>query len=81
MQKINETELENVSGGVIFNASQIMGSTPGKPWEVLDNNDGHVIDRYATRQEAEKRAKEFGNCPANAIEYNWDQVRQLRGQK
>ena len=81
MQKLENVDLDQVSGGVIFNAAGISGSDPNRPWEVLDNNNGNVIDRYANREDAARRAREFGNNPMNDLEVNWSQVQQLRGRR
>ena len=43
-KKLGDDQLEEVTGGVIFNASGIIGSDPNMPWEVLDNRNGNVND-------------------------------------
>lgn len=84
IEKINDDDLGNVSGGVIFNSKGIDGADRDKPWEVLDDHTGNNIyfngvkQVFATREEALKAAKEIG---ANAMEVTWDQVLQMRGQK
>ena len=50
-QEIDASELENVSGGYIYN-TQGKSGLPDKPWEVLDDGDGTVVGRYKTKDEA-----------------------------
>ena len=76
--RINDSELENVSGGFIFNATNIAGSDPNRPWEVIDNKNGNVLNRFSTRGEAEACAKSYGSLTYNAMEINWDDVCSLR---
>ena len=82
--KIDDNDLGNVSGGVIFNSSGISGSDPEKPWEVLDDHTGEIIyfngvkQVFKTRKEAIEAAKSIG---VNLLEYNWDEVLCLRGMK
>ena len=40
---LGDDQLEEVTGGVIFNASGIIGSDSNNPWEVLDNRNGNVL--------------------------------------
>ena len=72
--KLNDEELEQVSGGAIFNASGISGSDPGNPWEVLDGN-GNVKGRYPTREMAIYNA---GKMNVDFFEVSWDQVQAMR---
>lgn len=81
VQKLDDDALENVSGGYLFYAGQISGADPNKPWEVIDNHNGSVIDRFSNRSDAERRARDFGSEPANTMEINWTQLQQLRGHK
>ena len=84
IEKINENDLEGISGGVIFNSKGITGADDSKPWEVLDDHTGNNIywngekQVFATKEEAEKAAKMIG---ANTMEVTWDQVLQMRGLK
>ena len=79
MSRLSDNDLEGVSGGVLFNASKISGSDPGKPWEVLDNNNGNVLNRFTNRAEAEKWTRDtYGNAGGNTMEVNWDQVQAMR---
>ncbi len=77
-KNLNEKELENVSGGFIFNASNISGSDPNKPWEVIDNKNGNVLDRFATKDEAIAKAQSYGSNPYNGMETDWNSVVTLR---
>lgn len=76
--KIDDQELGNVSGGLIFNAKNISGSDPNKPWEVLDNKNGNVLARYSTRDQAVAGAAQYGANPYNAMEVDWNTVTRLR---
>ena len=78
MNKLTDDAMEQVNGGVIFNATNIIGADRNHPWEVLDDKNGNKIAAYATRDEALWAAGVYGQ---NAVELNWDQVLQLRGQK
>lgn len=72
--KISDNELDNVTGGAIFNSSGIMGADPNRPWEVLDDR-GNVRERFNNRQDAERyaRDKDLGTWEAN-----WDMVMRMR---
>lgn len=82
--KIDDNDLGNVSGGVLFNSSGIRGADPEKPWEVLDDRTGEIIYLngrklvFETREEAADFAERLG---LNTMEYTWDKVLYLRGQK
>lgn len=79
MGRLSDDDLEGVSGGVLFNASKISGADPGKPWEVLDNNNGNVLNRFTNRADAEKWTRDtYGNAGGNTMEVNWDQVQAMR---
>ena len=82
MRALSDDTLEQVAGGVIFDASGISGSDAYYNWEVLDNNNGNVINRYHTKEEAiVDTVKRFGgNNPRDIQEVGWDEVRHLRGQ-
>ncbi|MCR4739430.1 MAG: bacteriocin [Lachnospiraceae bacterium] len=58
MKKINDDELDQVSGGYIFNAAGVEG-TPDFPWEVLNNNTGLPMASFKTRDEAVRYAQSF----------------------
>ena len=82
--KIDDNDLENVSGGVLFNSTGISGADPEKPWEVLDDHTGEIIyfngvkQVFKTRKEAIEAAKRLG---LNTMEFTWDQVLEKRGMK
>ncbi len=76
--KLDEAMLDGVSGGVIFNASGIIGADSNNPWEVLDDTNGNTLGRFPNRDDAVAAAGKLGK---NHMEVNWDQVQQLRGQK
>ena len=76
--KLSDNDLENVSGGVIFNAWDIEGADPDNPWEVLDDHTGKVLARTNNRDDAIALASRNGQ---NHVELNWDQVQELRGLK
>ncbi|MBQ9361516.1 MAG: hypothetical protein IJT96_10840 [Lachnospiraceae bacterium] len=76
--KLNDDMLEGVSGGVIFNASGIIGADNNNPWEVLDDKNGNTLGRFSNRDDAVAAAGRLGQ---NHMEVNWDQVQQLRGQR
>ncbi|MBR1524746.1 MAG: hypothetical protein IJ641_09885 [Lachnospiraceae bacterium] len=76
--KLDEDDLENVSGGVIFNATGIIGADSNNPWELLDDTNGSTLGRFPTRDDAIAAAGAKGK---NHMEINWDQVQQLRGQR
>ena len=77
-QNIND-ELDEISGGMIFNASNIEGSDPNYPWEVLDNNDCRVLGRFPNRDLAVQYANSFGDGSSyDAQEVDWNTVQRLR---
>lgn len=78
IEKINDQEIGEVSGGLIFNASNISGADPTKPWEVIDNKNGNVLARFATRDQAVANASQYGANPYNAMEVDWNAVTKLR---
>lgn len=78
--KLSVDELEEVTGGVIFNASGIIGADANNPWEVLDNRNGNVLARFSNKQDAINKANSYGGGAMDSLEVNWDQVLKLRGQ-
>ena len=83
-KKIDDKALEGITGGAIFNANNICGSNPEKPWEVIDDKNGMIVEvcgqrqAFATKGEAIEAAERLGKNPS---EVYWDQVLQMRGQK
>ena len=78
IKKLTEDELDDVAGGMIFNASGVAGSDPNFPWEVLNNNNCSVLGRFPTKDAAVKYAQSFGKDPYNAQEVDWATVQRLR---
>ena len=76
-KKIDANSLDDINGGVLFDATGISGSDANNPWEVLDDKDGHVVARFPN--EAAARAS-LGALNENHVVLKWDQVLQLRGQ-
>ena len=58
-KKISDNELENVAGGMVYNATGTPEADPLKPWEVIHNNNGQILGRYATQDEACYAAKKY----------------------
>ena len=79
MNKMNDSDLENVSGGLIFNASNISGSDPSRPWEVLDNKNGNVLQRFTSQADAETWVRTtYGAGALNTAQVDWNYVQALR---
>lgn len=76
-EMINANELNSIAGGVLFDASGIIGSDVNNPWEVLDDKDGHVVARFPSEYAARVA---LGGLNENHVVVNWDQVLQLRNQ-
>lgn len=77
-EKLNDNDLENVSGGLLFYAGDVDGSKKGKPWEVIDNYNGNVVRRFADYDEAYDYARSFGGDPENVREIKWGELDWLR---
>ena len=77
---MTDEELRSLSGGVIFNASGIIGADPYNPWELIDNYNGNVIARFRTKEDAIRYSHDkYGYDNAmDTLEINWDQVCSLR---
>ena len=76
---IKDEELDNIAGGLIFNASNISGSDPTKPWEVLDNKNGNVLMRFSNETDAVNWVTStYGNNALNTARVDWDYVQALR---
>ncbi|MBR4168982.1 MAG: hypothetical protein IKR47_04580 [Lachnospiraceae bacterium] len=83
MELLSEEELANAAGGVLFDASDIIGADPAHPYEILNNQNGNVIARFSNKQDAINYAHAqwgWGNA-MDTMDVNWDQVQILRGQK
>jgi len=57
--ELNMDELNEITGGMILDATGLPECVPGKPWEVIHNNTGEVLSRWATRDEACWAAKQY----------------------
>ena len=53
--RVDDSVLDGVTGGVLFNASGISGADPSKPWEVLDDHSGNNIYLNGQKQAFETR--------------------------
>jgi hypothetical protein len=73
-QPLGEDELGKVSGGGIFNAWQVT-TTPETPWEVIQDWDGEVAMRFATKAEAIAYAQEHG---LGTDDTTWNEVQLMR---
>ncbi|MCR5106571.1 MAG: hypothetical protein K6B28_00250 [Lachnospiraceae bacterium] len=73
---LNDNEM-NISGGMIFNAAGYEGD-PNRPWEVVNNDNCAVLGCFATKEEAIKEAKKYGDYSYNAQETDWATVCRLR---
>ena len=66
-KKINDDELENVSGGYLFNQSNCPGGG-ANVWEVIDNKTGEVLYETGDKNKAIKACKEVG-LETDELEY------------
>lgn len=66
---VEPEELEKVTGGYIFNVEPGYAGVESKRWEVIDDSDGKVLGRYATKKEALKMSKIKGQ---SSKEIYWD---------
>lgn len=64
---LNESELENVNGGMVVLADgQLPEYDPTCPWEVVENNTGKLLGKFPTQAEACQYGKSFGPESYNA---------------
>ena len=76
---INDSDLEGVTGGMIYNASGTKDLVyPGLPWQVVANNDCRLIGQFSTREEAIRYAQSFGKDYYNIQEVDKATVDRLR---
>ena len=81
IEKINEDDLGNVSGGRIFNAAGIIGADKDNPWEVIDDVTGNNIYEngqkvcFDNKQAAEDYARKHN---MNWSEIYWDELCDIR---
>ena len=74
-KKLDDSALDGVTGGMILDASEIPGSDPLMPWEVLDDCTGNRRGAFATKEEAIAAA---GGHGASSEEVSWDYVKMIR---
>ena len=78
INKMDENNLDEISGGMVFNAAGIEGD-PNLPWEVVANNDCRVLAAFSTQGEACDYAKRFGKHDSyNTQLVDWQTVQRLR---
>ena len=78
-KQISDRDLENVSGGLIFDAGTISGSDPSRPGEVLDNKSAEVMMRFVTEEEAIRWVTgAYGNNYENTRRVDYDEVLEIR---
>ena len=75
MGKLNDDELEAVSGGAVFDARNIIGSDKNNPFEVVDDR-GNVIGRFPNEGDAKKFAEDKG---LGKYSIDWNEVLRRRG--
>ena len=76
--RVNDNELEGAAGGMIFNSVNSPIYDPVKPWKVINNNNGEVLDSFPERWQAYEYAKRFGPDSYNTMEVGWETVDRLR---
>lgn len=57
--ELGEGDLEQVTGGMILNATGLPECDAARPWEVIHNNTGEVLSRWRTQEEACYAAKQY----------------------
>lgn len=77
-KKLNEDELDKVSGGYTFSAGRYAGDT-SKSFEVIDDATGNVVGRYATEDEAIRMAKKKHQSQKSIK--SWNELYRLRRTK
>lgn len=75
LKKIDESDLQEISGGYIFDTKQLC---PNPVWEeryeIIDSK-GRVVGTTGTPYVAEMKANQMGE---NTIYLNWEQLQRLR---
>ena len=51
MSRLDEDQLDGVSGGLVFYAGDIEGADKDNPWELLDDTDGRTLGRYPEKDD------------------------------
>ena len=79
---VDEEELENASGGIIFNASRIDGADKNLPFEILNDKNGNVIARASSYDEARRKLEDKGSplygLASSEYTEDWNRVCDLR---
>lgn len=81
MKKINDSELNNVNGGLVVYAQGLPEFNPACPWEVIENGSGNVLGMFCSRDEACSFARSLGPNEYNAMEVDIYVVSNIRDQK
>ncbi len=76
--KISDEVLNDVAGGMILNSLDTPDYDPAFPWEVIDNNNGQILGKFATEGQAIEYAKRFGPDSYNTQKTDWGTVERLR---
>lgn len=77
-KKIKNEDLESVSGGYIFDVTELYGGLRclQKKWEVIDDNTGEVRGSYSSQLKAMNKAEELG---LSKYQIFWEDVKKIRG--
>ena len=59
LERLDEEQVDEVAGGMVYNAAGTPEADPKRPWEVIHNNNGQILGRYASQAEACEAAKQF----------------------
>ncbi|MCR4922666.1 MAG: hypothetical protein K5931_01515 [Lachnospiraceae bacterium] len=73
--KLSDDMLENVNGGNVFYAGNISGADMSKPFEVINDVTGDVVERHSNLEQAIQGARSYGISP-DLI--NWDNLQDKR---
>ena len=65
-EKLSDSELESISGGMVVYAEGLPEFDSGAPWEVVENNNCRVLGKFPTQDLACQFAKSFGPESYNA---------------
>ena len=79
MNRLSDDELNKVNGGYVFDATNIPGADPNRPWQIIDIK-GNVISTggFENKQQAQLVA---AGMLQSVEEIDYDQLLQLRGLK
>ena len=73
--QVSDDLLESASGGYVFYAGEYAGDEYN-PWEVIDDENGNVLGRFATENQAKRMAVRKGQTTAKIN--SWDELYRLR---